>query len=133
MAKSHLFIILVFLLAFVLANPPTKQGIISNLKVSPESVKDGERVHLTWDRVTTKSEELLFFIGHSTGMGHAPQKSVGKANIKNLKAEVVIPSSLSLRYAQTPSSPGNIWLIEVMVKEGNALYDVGTADIKVHA
>jgi hypothetical protein len=78
MTKSFLFIIWVCLLAFVVANPPTQQNIIKNFKVSSETVKPGEHVHLTWDSVTKKSEVLQFFIGHSTGMGHAPQKLLGK-------------------------------------------------------
>ncbi|KAG2177452.1 hypothetical protein INT44_007963 [Umbelopsis vinacea] len=125
MTKSLLFIIWVCLLAFVVANPPTQQNIIKNFKVSPETVKPGQHVHLTWDRVTKKSEVLQFFIGHSSGMGHAPQKLIGKANIKDKKAEVKIPSSL------TPSTPGNIWIVEVMVNEKGTLYDVETVNIHV--
>jgi hypothetical protein len=34
-------------------------------------------------------------------------------------------------HLQTPSTPGNIWLIEVMINENGTLYDVETVNIHV--
>jgi hypothetical protein len=34
---------------------------------------------------------------------------------------------------QTPSRPGNIWLVEVMTRDGKVVSDVGTAELKVTA
>jgi hypothetical protein len=66
-------VLIVQLIALVTANPPIESGVITNLMVYPSTARPGQRVTIHWKYPHgSKAHALSIFIGHSTGMGHAP-------------------------------------------------------------
>lgn len=77
-ATTGIFIVLIQLVGWVFANPPSESGIISHVTVSPHIARAGETVLVGWHtKHGAPVYDLDIYVGHSTGMGHAPVYKVG--------------------------------------------------------
>lgn len=127
MKFTYLYIFLIYFVLNVFCNPPSKGDILYDVTLHPSSVNPGEIVTVKWKHNKQYSKKVIsIYLGHSTGMGHAPQNLL-KNNIKVSEdtTSITIPKDV------TPSNPGNIWIIEIMGKEDGSLTDFSTSDINI--
>lgn len=123
---SYLYIFLIHFAFTVLCNPPTRSGVITDFTFSKNTVDPGDSVTLTWKFSNSPDVKTIgIYLGHSTGMGHAPTKLLA-SNVDPSKeiSIITIPKVAA-------SSPGNIWIIEIMWNNGGEQTDLATGDIEI--
>lgn len=122
----HLYIFLIHFVFTVFCNPPTQGGVITDLTLSKDTVKPGDSVTLTWKFNNSPDVKTIgIYLGHSTGMGHAPTKLL-EDNVDASKENliIVIPEVAA-------SKPGNIWLIDILWNNDGELTELATEDIDI--
>jgi hypothetical protein len=95
----------------VFCEPPQITDALLKVKASGNTFKPGSSVDITWgfnEKYTKTIKNIEVWLGHSTGMGHAPTQAIRK-NIqpRSGKTKIIIPNI-------KPSSPGNIWFIDLV-------------------
>ncbi|CAO3650210.1 unnamed protein product [Cunninghamella echinulata] len=127
MKLTYFFVCFLLLLLNTVSSIPVEPGYLNNTVVTPSSVKPGDKITLTWDYVKkNKNTNFDLYLGHSTGMNQAPVHLLKKnVPISAKKASGILPTNL------TKSGPGNIWIIETVVKKGEYVYTLSSNVITV--
>ncbi|WP_412751205.1 hypothetical protein [Krasilnikovia sp. M28-CT-15] len=110
------------------ATPPLRDVVLTHTAISPSVARPGDSVHVSWCFDTAYADQVRsieLWLGHSTGMGHAPnlylQASIDpKAN----QLDFIVP-------AVSPSQPGNIWFVDLVWRDGAALDELALVPISI--
>ncbi|RZU53859.1 hypothetical protein EV385_5793 [Krasilnikovia cinnamomea] len=114
--------------AALAATPPLRDVVLTHTAISPSAAAPGAVVHVSWCFDTAYADQVRsieLWLGHSTGMGHAPylylQASIDpKAN----QLDFIVP-------AVPPSQPGNIWFVDLVWRDGAALNELALVPITI--
>ncbi|BFU45349.1 hypothetical protein [Krasilnikovia sp. MM14-A1004] len=110
------------------ATPPLRDVVLTHTQISPSVATPGTTVHISWCFDTAYADQVRsieLWMGHSTGMGHAPslylQASIDpKAN----QLDFIVPSV-------SPSQPGNIWFVDLVWRDGAELDELALVPITI--
>ncbi|WP_412734695.1 hypothetical protein [Krasilnikovia sp. MM14-A1259] len=110
------------------ATPPLQDIVLTHTQISPSVVRPGDTVHVSWCFDTAYADQVRsieLWMGHSTGMGHAPSLYL-QASIdpKAGRLDFIAP-------AVTPSQPGNIWFVDLVWRDGANLDELALVPITI--
>ncbi|KAK9760443.1 hypothetical protein K7432_015514 [Basidiobolus ranarum] len=111
-----------------IAEPPQITDALLNVKTSGKTFRPGASVDITWAfnkkyAKTIKSIEV--WLGHSTGMGHAPTQAIKKSiNPASGRARIVIPNV-------KPSTHGNIWFLDLVWNNKGSITELNLIPITI--
>ncbi|MFI7600039.1 hypothetical protein [Actinoplanes sp. NPDC049681] len=110
------------------ATPPLQDVVITHAAISPTVAAPGTTVHLSWCFDTAYADQVRsieLWLGHSTGMGHAPNLYLqAPVDPKADRLDFIVPSV-------SPSGPGNIWFVDLVWRDGATLTELALVPITI--
>lgn len=124
----YLYIFLIYFVFNVFCEPPQITDALLKVKASGNTFKPGSSVDITWffnEKYEKTIKNIEVWLGHSTGMSHAPTQEIRK-NIQpgSGKTKIIIPNI-------NPSSPGNIWFIDLIWNNKGVITELNLIPITI--
>ncbi|MEV8510002.1 hypothetical protein AB0368_34965 [Actinoplanes sp. NPDC051475] len=110
------------------AATPALRDVLTHTEISPSVARPGNTVHVSWCFDTAYADQVKFielWLGHSTGMGHAPSLYLQSGiDPKTNQLDFIVP-------AVSPSRPGTIWFVDLVWRDGAELTELALVPITI--